>query len=77
MAFLLVFVFFGLLFRYDFNVAKQGMFRLYPTGRNSYAKGEEVFNSYGKRNNTHLLLNYGFAIENNMHEAVAVRVRFK
>ena len=60
--------------KYDFNVDDNGGFRLFPTGRNRYGKGEEVFNSYGRRNNRHLLLEYGFAIENNQWESVGVTV---
>ena len=60
--------------RYDFNVNENGEFRLYPTGRNRYFKGQEAFNSYGRRNNRHLLLEYGFAIENNQWEAVTATV---
>ena len=48
--------------KYDFNVIhNEGVFRLYPTGDNSYPKGSEVFNSYGRRDNRFLLMEYGFA----------------
>lgn len=62
--------------KYDYNVDDNGMFRLFPTGSNHYKKGTEVFNSYGRRNNRHLLLEYGFAIEDNMWERVRIEVRF-
>lgn len=61
--------------KYDYNVDDNGMFRLFPTGSNHYKKGTEVFNSYGRRNNRHLLLEYGFAIEDNMWERVRIEVR--
>ena len=34
--------------------------------------GEEVFNSYGRRKNDNLLLDYGFAMLDNEHECVSV-----
>ena len=48
--------------KYDFNVdaSNKGVFRLYPTGDNQYLKGSEVFNSYGRRDNRFLLMEYGF-----------------
>ena len=49
--------------KYDFDVEGTGMFRLMPTGDNCYPKGSEVFNSYGRRNNRFLLMEYGFALE--------------
>ena len=51
--------------KYDWNVDGNGAFRLFPTGGNRYAAGSEVFNSYGRRDNRHLLLDYGFAMEDN------------
>jgi hypothetical protein len=39
----------------------EGVFRLFPSGTNAgYASGCEVFNSYGKRPNDNLLMEYGF-----------------
>lgn len=51
--------------KYDFNVGGNGLFRLFPTGSNSYNRGSEVFNSYGRRANDNLLLDYGFSILDN------------
>ena len=34
--------------------------------------GEEVFNSYGRRKNDNLLLDYGFAMLDNEHDCVSV-----
>jgi hypothetical protein len=45
--------------KYDYNIDENGNFRLYPTGNNSYPIGSEVFNSYGRRPNDNLLLDYG------------------
>lgn len=55
--------------KYDFDVEGNGVFRLRPTNTNRYKKGQEVFNSYGRRDNRHLLLEYGFAIEDNEWES--------
>jgi histone-lysine N-methyltransferase SETD3 len=48
--------------KYDFNATEssKGIFRLFPTGENKYSKGSEVFNSYGRRDNRFLLMEYGF-----------------
>ncbi|TMW58694.1 hypothetical protein Poli38472_010253 [Pythium oligandrum] len=58
--------------KYDFDVDGNGSFRLFPSASNSYAKGAEVFNSYGRRPNFQLLLDYGFALEDNEWEYVEV-----
>ena len=58
--------------KYDYDVAGNGMFRMYPSGGNFYTAGCEVFNSYGRRPNDNLLLDYGFAILDNMWDAVEV-----
>merc|ERR1711991_605725 len=49
--------------KYDYNVDENHLFRLFPSGENKYFRGEEVFNSYGRRSNSNLLLEYGFAIQ--------------
>jgi histone-lysine N-methyltransferase SETD3 len=56
--------------KYDYLVNQNGKFRLFPTGENHYKKGEEVFNSYGRRHNENLLLDYGFAIMDNEWDEV-------
>ena len=56
--------------KYDFNVDDNGTFRLFPTGRNRYEKGQEVFNSYGRRDNHFLLMEYGFALYKNEWDTV-------
>jgi len=39
----------------------EGAFRLFPSGTNEgYASGCEVFNSYGRRPNDNLMMEYGF-----------------
>mmetsp|Transcript_34752 Transcript_34752/g.55712 ORF Transcript_34752/g.55712 Transcript_34752/m.55712 type:complete len:543 (+) Transcript_34752:854-2482(+) len=50
-------------------------FRLFPSGKNSYQKGHEVFNSYGRRSNRFLLLEYGFCLENNEWDTYELCVR--
>ena len=60
---------------YDFDAESNGAFRLFPTKSSAgYAKGAEVFNSYGRRDNSHLLINYGFAMLNNEHERLNLRL---
>ena len=53
---------------------KDGAFRLFPSGGNRYKKGEEVFNSYGRRPNDHLMLDYGFSLLDNEWERVDLRL---
>lgn len=38
------------------------------------AKGEQIFNSYGRRSNRFLLLWYGFTFEENKYDSVAFRL---
>jgi hypothetical protein len=56
--------------KYDYNVNGNGAFRLFPTGSNRYPQGVEVFNSYGRRPNENLLMDYGFAILDNEWDEV-------
>lgn len=56
--------------KYDYDVGGNGVFRLFPTGDNRYGRGTEVFNSYGRRSNAHLLLDYGFALLDNEWDLV-------
>jgi hypothetical protein len=58
--------------KYDYNVDGNGLFRLFPTGYNAYLKGSEVFNSYGRRPNDNLLLDYGFAMVDNEWDRVEI-----
>ncbi len=58
--------------KYDYDVNGNGLFRMYPTGSNCYPKGSEVFNSYGRRPNDNLLLDYGFSMIYNMWDSVEV-----
>jgi hypothetical protein len=51
--------------KYSYNIQENQVFRLFPTGSNHYSVGKEVFNSYGRRNNENLLLDYGFAMLDN------------
>jgi hypothetical protein len=48
------------------------VFRLFPTGSNRYPQGVEVFNSYGRRPNENLLMDYGFAILDNEWDEVRI-----
>jgi hypothetical protein len=56
--------------KYDYNVGENGTFRMFPTDNNKYLMGSEVFNSYGRRNNITLLLDYGFALLENEWDEV-------
>lgn len=38
--------------------------------RTSFKRGEQVLNAYGRLNNRNLLLDYGFAVENNRYDTV-------
>jgi len=49
-------------------------FKLFPTNTNSYSQGSEVFNSYGRRTNDHLVSEYGFAIEDNEWDGVDMQL---
>jgi len=60
--------------KYDFNLNANNLFRLYPSGSNMYHAGSEVFNSYGRRTNENLLMEYGFAILHNEWDTVALTV---
>lgn len=51
---------------------QEGIFELFPSGSNRYLRGEEAFNSYGRRPNSNLLLDYGFSLINNMWDSVEV-----
>ena len=61
--------------KYDYNVEANDSFRIYPSGSNRYLEGQEVFNSYGRRENANLLLDYGFAILDNEWETISLTVR--
>lgn len=71
--------------KYDYDVEANQTFRLFPTGHNlylllslhlvtfhRYRQGTEVFNSYGRRANDNLLLDYGFALPENEWEEVDI-----
>jgi hypothetical protein len=49
------------------------VFRLWVSGPHGYTTGSEVFNSYGRRDNRHLVLEYGFVILDNHWEQVVCR----
>ncbi|ETN08315.1 hypothetical protein PPTG_12130 [Phytophthora nicotianae INRA-310] len=60
--------------KYDFDVNDNGLFRLYPSAATSFVKGAEVFNSYGRRSNFQLMLDYGFALTDNEWDYVDVEI---
>lgn len=59
-------------YRYDFDVEGSGTFRLFPSGTNHYPRRAEVLNSYGRRANDNLLLDYGFAMLDNEWDTAEV-----
>lgn len=64
--------------KYDYKpideIGRDKMFRLFLTGNNRYAKGTEAFNSYGRRPNDNLLLEYGFAMLDNEWDVIPVQL---
>eukprot|EP01041_Mallomonas_annulata_P009408 gene9408-19522_t len=60
--------------KYDYNKNGNGLFRLFPSNTNRYSKGTEVFNSYGRRGNDNLLMEYGFALLDNEWDEVAIDI---
>jgi len=57
----------------DTNSSKKTMFRMYATSESTgYAAGDMVTFSYGRRDNAHLLMEYGFALEENEHETLSL-----
>ena len=45
------------------------------TSRYSFAPGQQIFTSYGRRSNKYLLTFYGFCISDNRHDSVVMRIR--
>jgi hypothetical protein len=63
--------------KYDYHIENNGFFRLFPTGHNRYEEGCEVFNSYGRRDNMNLLLEYGFTMKDNEWEEIDIGFSLK
>ncbi|CAM9159340.1 unnamed protein product, partial [Discosporangium mesarthrocarpum] len=59
--------------KYDFDVDGNDTFRLFPSGENHYLQGSEVLNSYGRRPNDNLLLEYGFSMMDNQWDEVEIQ----
>ena len=65
--------------KYDFKPKgdpDMKQFRLLLSGNNRYPKGTEAFNSYGRRPNDNLLLEYGFAMLDNEWDEILVPISF-
>lgn len=60
--------------KYDYNIDDNQLFRLFPSGKNHYKKGEEALNSYGRRDNLFLLKEYGFCMMDNEWEQISMKV---
>ncbi|SCV01238.1 LAMI_0G10198g1_1 [Lachancea mirantina] len=68
------------LLNHDFNSKiewsqgdKQGSFRLRKL--EGVSAGSEIFNNYGGKGNEELLMGYGFVLENNVFDTVALRIK--
>ncbi|KAH3663467.1 hypothetical protein WICMUC_005906 [Wickerhamomyces mucosus] len=55
------------------TVQTKGYFSL--NNKDILKEGDEVLNNYGAKGNEELLLGYGFAIENNKNDSIALRVK--
>jgi len=56
---------------------RDGCFELYPLADGQYCKGKELLNTYGPCPNSKLLLDYGFALLDNPHEKVPLRLELR
>ena len=52
-------------------------FAMYARHRTCYRKGDQLLNSYGRRNNRFLLTNYGFVIRCNKYNSLGFKVFVK
>lgn len=50
-----------------------GFFRMYLTAETAFRAGQQVFISYGRRDNRHLAMEYGFVLLDNEHETVRLQ----
>lgn len=53
---------------------RQTSFVLTTKRMNTYKKGEQIFNCYGRRSNKFILLYYGFCISPNQYDSLQVRI---
>ncbi|CCH45655.1 Ribosomal N-lysine methyltransferase 1 [Wickerhamomyces ciferrii] len=51
----------------------EGFFTL--LNKDPHTKGDEIFNNYGAKSNEELLLGYGFTLEDNKHDTIALRIK--
>ena len=56
---------------------KHVYFAMYSRHRSGYKKGDQLLNSYGRRNNRFLLTNYGFTIRSNKYNSLGFKVFVK
>ena len=49
-------------------------FAMYARHRTCYRKGDQLMNSYGARDNRHLLTNYGFTLRQNKYNSLGFKV---
>ena len=57
---------------YDWKDEEKIYFTFITGEKNSYIAGSEIFNSYGRRTNSFLILHYGFAMMNNIYDSLTV-----
>lgn len=64
--------------KYDLiNSDGKELFRLYPSGSTTFAAGQPVFNSYGRKPNFYLMLDYGFALPDNEWDFIDIDLNRK
>lgn len=49
-------------------------FAMYARAKTCYRKGDQIFNSYGARDNRFLLTNYGFTLRQNKYNSLGFKV---
>lgn len=49
-------------------------FAMFPRQKTCYRKGDQIFNSYGARDNRYLLTNYGFTLRQNKYNSLGFKV---
>lgn len=64
-------------FKYEFHLSMKYKYFVMRTGtEGGFLRGQQVFNCYGRLNNTDMLLEYGFCLLPNRYDSVYVRVIF-
>lgn len=61
-----------LMMKQHVSLMKEGIFRMFPTRNTVYKANEPVYFSYGRRDNIHLAMEYGFTLLDNEHDMVVL-----